>query len=283
MAGDHFDYEQLIDACRSPGDVERTPELRPLADGLEENPALREKLDAALEMDLAIARGLERVAVPQGLADRVLASLQQTAETPVTPQLPDDAPATKSPSVTEPGRETAVVRSDERRRRRRTIRILAGCVAAAAATLLVAALWYPRDSSKLTEREMRNSLVAWVAVAGDSEWRVAEFPLRRFPLTRSMRVATPRRWSPIRSAASDDDVVCYDLDFPGDPVLLFVVRTHRKIELPVVVPAQPISSTQNLCLAAWQEQGLVYGLAVEGDSRRWQTLPWSATRIAFLD
>jgi hypothetical protein len=280
MAGDNSDYHEMIDACRSTDDAERVPELRPLAEGLKQDPHLREELAAALDMDLRIKQGLQRVAVPEGLASRILGSLRDESHAADPLSASSEAAGIETAAEHASRDEVVVLRSGERPARRRALRVAIAAVIAIAATILIAVSWFPRGSGKLTEREMRNALVAWVAAAANTEWQSAEFPLQRFPLSRSLRLRTPRRWFPIKSTGTPDQAVCYELNLPGEPVLLFVVRTDREIELPVVAPAQPLSNTQNLCLAAWQERGVVFGLAVQGDTRRWQSLPWAGTSIA---
>ena len=132
-------FHDEIEACR-PGsrDVD-DPQMSQLADALIHDPAVRQRYEAAQRLDGRLGEAFRAVPVPAGLADRLLARLEQL-------------PATTETSTAETSTAGAVPAVRHRRftSRRLTSRRFAArrlVVALAAALLLAVGIWALRSPS----------------------------------------------------------------------------------------------------------------------------------------
>jgi hypothetical protein len=81
-----------------------------------------------------------------------------------------------------------------------------------------------------------------------------DFDVRHFPTI---------RWRSIRSFLGRRGVA-YDIGGPGTPRASLYVVQCAVSGLPSAVPPQPASTTRGLAIGAWQRDGLLYVLVVEG-------------------
>jgi hypothetical protein len=159
--------------------------------------------------------------------------------------------------------------------RRRTWLMTAGAaLAVTAAVVLVLAYVLPDNRTAVTQRSLEREVPRWMASVDPQRWRLAASPPQAFPVSPVLPLAA-HRWQALPQTITQDPVVCYDLTPRGQrPVLLFVMRTPRRVDLPTR-PARPTLDTQMLSVGVWRDQNrkdLVYTLAVEGNAQRFEHL-----------
>jgi hypothetical protein len=84
-------------------------------------------------------------------------------------------------------------------------------------------------------------------------------------------VGNPRGWQPLAKTTVGRGVV-YSLAQGAKTRAVLFVLSARRPGLPAAVPLTPQSATGGLNISAWQSQGLVYILVVEGDERAYRRL-----------
>jgi len=280
-----------IDACR-PGDVFGLNENDL---GEQEMSDLRESLltDRDLQATALRSSGFDRrigsafsdideIEPPAGLADRLLASLETTT---VTATHADTSPACESPanqsaSDTPIAQANVKVDSASVSRRKWLGAGLVVCGVVAASTLLGLFLLRPNNITRdqLIEEVVMNG--GWIEQSlkreqADEGW-ATDFTLapnlRPQDNVHLARDASGWRYSPV---AFDRNAVEYDLrHHPTElPVFCYVLGGRLEVaDLPTAPPIKPQSRSGGWTVAAWQTNGCVYVLAVEGDRTRYQQM-----------
>jgi hypothetical protein len=273
------DLLELIDACRPGTDDVRLPEMRALAERMEQDSTIAQQYERIQRLDSAVKTAMTAGPVPEGLASRLLAAIDR-ADKPFSDAGVDPTVAAASEPSGEIERATTASQSGHRVGRKRTFWISLTSLAAAIA--LVVVLW-PRDAVPVTERDMPERVRQWTALIQPERWRTSRFPDKEFPPGNRV-LLRPRRWQSIASRESGR-LVCYDLSPPGgSAILLFVspIVPSRPYALPSWPSEQPGWNTQGLCIASWMVKGLVYALAVEGGAARYKDVVRTAPPIAAI-
>lgn len=269
MSVDNPRSRELLDACRPGDDDLQLDELRPLAEELGANESLRATLRRSQRLDSTIQAAVQRVPIPAGLADRLLAAVTAEAQPPSEPQAlgaPIEAAVTL-----ENGTSTSdAAVSAKRSLPRRYWLLYAGATlaATAVAVLLLIQVLKP-ESDPLTKDVVSDEVVQWKAFVELHPW--AKGPIPRDGLSAQLPHLQAVRWQAL-PATNWQKVVCYDMTPPGrQDVLLFVATTSRNIsQLPSRLTR--VRDTLGLSVGVWQERGRVYALAVEGNSSRFDSL-----------
>lgn len=283
-------HREQLDACRSGSDDLLLPELASLASGVARDEALAGELDRTLKADREIRSQLDEVAVPAGLADRLLASLAAARQQAVASAEVSDSPApqllktladTIAAELESEAAPTVVAAPEAASAdaklvsRRRWLQVSLG-TALAASLAGGLGVWLRMRSTTagvVSRDELASQVEKWIdKVAPPAGWKTADgtMPRTKYVIDPAVQ-GRPRRWQLFapRGATTGDGVV-YDLTPPGrQRVLLFVIRTN--VEHDVVTIASPKSTlpaSRGIKLAAWQSRGLLSVLAVDEDGQR---------------
>lgn len=262
---DNKKFRELIDACRPSHPDLNDPEMRVLRDEIERDPDARRLFDRAKEDDQLLRSALATAPVPEGLDQRILEQLAESRATlsPTEPAMVDSPPANSrdvSPIARRPSTGS------------RSWRLVAWCSGAVAAAILLAILIWPGGPSVITAEQMVGLAGQWSAAAEAGPWEHDAMPVREYPTSQYVALSA-RRWQSLRGNRFGSPVVCYDLSpQENGRVLLFVFRPNVPVQLAVAPAPQPMADTQSLCVTVWQENGLVYALAVRGSSSEFRRL-----------
>ncbi|HEY1785223.1 MAG TPA: hypothetical protein VGG30_06720 [Pirellulales bacterium] len=253
-------FHDEIDACRPGSRDLDEPEMSQLAEALAHDPQLRSRYDALQRLDARLVEAFAAVPVPAGLAARLIAGVQNNAGLLEAP-----APSTAPLVVAAPAPQTIPLSASPARRAIPRRRVLA----ALAASLLVATgLWAAfRGPSAPAAGEVTTEAAEWFAGLADQWQPIAEAPAK-LPLPAAI-VGNPRGWQTVSKAVARRGVVYSLAQGPKARAVLFVLSARRP-GLPAAPPLAPQSTTGGLTISAWQSQGLVYVLVVEGDERAYR-------------
>lgn len=235
---------ELLETLRSKDEVARAPALAPLAAALEKDPELAQRLDRVLKWDARLTDAIAEVAVPFGLAEKILGNLECS-------NLP-------SPRV------DATAPQKRPRSRRRWVLAATGV---AAAVLMVASVLLnglPSMSPETLLSMARDRFLGNQANEPNGTLLATESPPERFPFSPDLIQLPGTRWRSV-SEFAPSEAVAYDVPLgAGQKATLYAVRCRANAPLPSRPPASPSMRTQNLAIAAWQGDGLVYVVVVEG-------------------
>lgn len=258
--GPQFDLLAAMEACRPSHDDAADPLLAPLAAAMAGDPQLDDRYQRQQRLDVALGGALQDVPLPDGLAGRLLQALA-TAREP------------KLAAVTAPAPPAARLSGGFRRRRAvRGWGFAAAGVAAAALIFALMVLEVGRHDSCTPQFVLEQAVNLFAAAAPGPAWPVAQkSPPATFPLSSVLRESSDVRWRPLHGFL-DRAGVAYELTAPGGGrATLYVV--HRSVlGAPNQPPAMPAHQTGSWSAAIWQQDGLLYVLVVQGDSRAYGEL-----------
>lgn len=250
---------EAMEACRPGSKDVLDPGLAFLAEQLRAHPEWERQYRRLQRVDQALADAFRDVAVPQGLADRILARLAR--------ERAPDAPPEGSLPKADRGSESAAVAA--RWGQRVSRRWLLGGIAsvAAAASLLVAVSMYLRQPPPIPGEQL-GPLAIEFFLADDGHGggvlvnEIAPPAAYRFSAALSwFPETTSWRWV---EGLLDAKAVAYDLVCPtGERATLYVLR-RASAGLPTTPSPTPAFSTHGCSTTAWQADGLLYLLVVEG-------------------
>lgn len=304
---DERDLLPLIDSCRADqagrpnaadlaAAVAADPSLRPMADQLLSDRAALEMFARAQRFDGRVRAAMTDVAVPTGLAERILSQL---ASAPVAELRPAEAATIQSTGdqFASPSARWSAVGSARRLGRSVWSRRywVAGGLATAAAVLLVVN-WYG-SAVHYSPEKLLAAVGQFDAARTPAEGVLLsqQQPPPGFPKSNRIVSAGEIRWRSVAGVLGRKGVA-YDLrTATGVTATLYVVRigglpnapqidAHR---LPAAPPANPQPASGGASMAAWQEHGRLYVLVVHGDDNSyrqliaprpaiaWQTPAWS--------
>jgi hypothetical protein len=191
-------------------------------------------------IDACLTQAFRDVAVPEGLGERLLAGL-----------------AVKQP------------------RSRRWAVVYGGLMAAAASLLLAVWLNLPAQERFSEETALAEAIQLFDAQAGQPGHLLTKRPPpSEYPLSQWVVRVRGASWRHLDEFAGCSGVV-YDLPGPpGTRASLYVVARSGIGELNTLPTLNP-SGTAGRSAAAWQEDGLLYVLVVEGDYNSYLNLPRS--------
>jgi hypothetical protein len=240
------ELHELISSCRPDLSDLTEEQVRALTKALEQDADLRAEREAVQAWDVAIARGMHDVPIPDGLAERLIASV--TADALPTPARP--------------------VRS----RSWFSLRLAAAVLGVAALGLLAIGLFL-RDGVQ-TAQVVELCRSEWIAQLDQEAWQSGEAPLAGFPLDPGVRLTeTNVQWQDC-SAIIPWPAVAYRSQLPPDHsyAFLFVVRIQPwdGRQLPPMPPTVPDSTTGGVCIGVWKSGGYLYVLVVPGTQRKYR-------------
>lgn len=246
--------EQLeaLEMLRSRDEAAGDPALGPIAEALTNDPELAQRLDSILTWDARLAEAMRDVAVPPGLAGQILQNLEDASPSPVP------AP---------------VAASRNRRGRRFAWFSVAAGIGVAAVLIAVAVV---RGLPEMNPEGLRSiARDRSMANLGNppTGWTASErsFP-ERFPYSRELFSSPQARWRGIGDF-NPAEAVAYDIPLGnGRKATLYVVRCRSDAPLPTRVPSVPQMQTLGLAVSAWQGDGVVYVVVVEGDERDYRAI-----------
>jgi len=199
------------------------------------------------QFDLSLTAAFHDVLVPDGLAERLLERLAA-----------DDAELSAAARRTDEKAERSGVFS-----RRRLL--LGGGLPAAAAGLLLAIWLWPRGEVPLSEQYVLDEAIRRFDAGTETlGYALSEKPApAAYPLSQMVVRLRGARWRFFSRFLGHRGVV-YDLPAPaGRRAALYVV--DRKVDGLGLAPALNPFTTSGYCASAWQEDGLLYILVVQGD------------------
>ncbi len=276
------EIQQAIDACRPGSDDLQRPEMAALAEAVRCDSDVRRRYECSQQFDALVMGSFRDVPVPVGLADRLLAAIEPSADRATVESREPVAPRT-SEHDTRKNAEGAGPWFH--RHGRRSWPILAGSLAAIAALagflLLVPyfSVAEPRPDDRLP-----GQILVWADAVVRQGWN-EDLPTAQSlhrPLDRAVR-ARPQRWCAI-ATAYDSQTIVYDVAPRGtDMALVFCMQSRvRSSTLPDMPPWNAFSATGGLTLGVWRRGDMVYVLVVRGGPRRYRELIEASPLIGLL-
>ncbi len=257
---------ELIDSCR-PDRKDLTPaELQMLTEAIGQDAELQQRWETLETNHTEMRAAMHRVAVPEGMADRLVASAKQWQQRDAEREDTSGVDRVQNEEVEADAAScrpaTNEREQDERHRGARWVAV-AMCVASVAATIAIIA-WFGPWRDELSGVQVAHLARGWLRAVDREAWQGAQPPLNAYPIDPSLRF-TSIRWQRI-GALDDRQAIVYQASVPPDSSVayLLVVRTRRAMCLPSAPPTVPQSTTEGLCIGAWQSRGLLYVLAVPG-------------------
>jgi hypothetical protein len=239
---------EAIEAYRPGRDDSSEPALARLVACLAAQPALAQKHERLQKLDAVLTQVFRDVPVPEGLQQRILDRLAAVGRI--------DA------------EETAAGHRSTRRRW-----LAWASTAVVAASVLVGAFFTFRPAADLTEGEILEVAATLFdrPVAEPGRLLADSFPLpevvEKFPLGSDVAAPADTRWREIRDFLGRDGVAYEMTGWGGARATLYVVRHDRESsELGISPPGSPTRTTGGRAAAAWQADGLLYVLVVQGDA-----------------
>ena len=229
---------------------------------MESNPEWEDLYERLQKLDATIAAVVQDVPVPSGLASRLATALAAAVE-PL---------ACAGAAGVGPGEVGGALAASARRAAGRwSWRCWLPSVAgvAAAAVVLVAALVHQRanEYSPSTVMERAVEMFNGELRQPESPWRETLAP-RSHPFSAAVRLAGEVRWRPIAGLLGTPGLA-YQMRLNDVTAVLYVL--NRPVAgLPSEPSLRPARSTANCSACAWQENGLMYVLVVQGDWRAYQ-------------
>ncbi len=231
------------------GDVE----FSALREAAAADPAVRAEMEAVQAWDDAISEAMHDVAVPVGLAERLLGAVELAQCEPAV-----DAQVT-------PARQLR-----DRWWSRWPARVAAAAVSVAALAMVVFYLAGWNDT--LTGTEVAQFAQGWIGQLDDEAWVLSTPPgdqhnvqqVLDFPLDGWQRFA----------AMGDSDAVALRATVPParSRAWLFVIQTRKGRQLPQRPPSRPNSTTGSICVGVWKSGDHLYVLAVQGTQQTYRRL-----------
>ena len=210
----------------------------------EKQPSREERLK---RFDARLKAAVWDVPVPEGLDQRLLERLAAARA--------EEAP---QPAITAPPASIS---------RRRLL--WAASAVATSAVVLIAVLGLNRQPAETPSMVVASAVQFFGAELPGPLHQMSEPPPSDYPFSRDVLPTAQVRWRPIDGFLGVSGVA-YDLSGPGDPRATLYVVFRTAAGLGDVPPSDPMSTTAGRSAAAWQTDGLVYVLVVEGDSRDYQ-------------
>ncbi len=250
---DHRRLREALEVSRA-GDLAASPDV---ARAIADDPQARLAFDRIQRWDVAISAAMDRVELPAGLEDRILARLSgsPTLLNSVTASVEAaDLPASGSVSTVSLAPESPAIGG-----RPLTYWSSVGLAAVAAAALVVAAgYWLQLD----TEVPIVQLAEQWQEKLS-TDWHPLDDAPAEFPFPEAMRVAaTGWQWIGKRTPTP---VVAYHLTNGKTTALLYAAQMTRE-GLASSPPKDPQQDTGGKAIAYWrspQKSGLTYVLVVK--------------------
>lgn len=279
-----------IESCRPGSDDLQTPELSAIARQVAEDPEARQLYEAVQQSDAALAEAFHDVAVPQGLAQRLLHAIESSAEAVDSGEptddlaagrgTPDDRPLDPSDAVELSHSVSQQGDAGKPRPSRRRFALAAtACLLIVVGVSLVAVMTRPaiyREQAVFDQADEAFSAIepdAWTNV----RWQ--PMPEAR-PLSRRVRGEVVA-WQHVRGLGDRRAVA---VRFSDPRVTLLIFRPDKSVQdLPSVPPRTPRRSAEQSSgtnIGAWQSEGMVYVLMVRGPRELYQRTVTGTPEVA---
>ena len=277
----HREILEAMESCRPGSDDLFDPALAPLVEVLTLDPDLADRFQRQQQADAAVASAFRDVAVPDGLAERLLGRLAeaQKGATEATALagamaeiaregLAPVAAATATTATATMGTATTATAATTTGRQRRLLsrRWLAVSAALSTAAVLLAAvcLAIPRKAAYTPSAVLNEATEFFSGESPCTGTKLGEVsPPADYPISRGILRTSLVRWRPIKGLLGCTGVA-YDLSGPGDGRATLYVVSQAVAGLPTQPPLEPRPTTAGCSAAAWQENGLLYVLVVDG-------------------
>ncbi len=262
---------EAIEACRPRSQDLSDPAMQRVAEAMAASRELGEAYARLQRVDEVVAEAFADVDVPQGLAERILASLEQaqsassvavallTAAPVIDAAVPAAIPTAQRPYASRWRLRWAIAAS------------------AAAAAVLLAAVGLVLQSGSAAGVSSEEFLGAAIAQFNTDRGAVCQY--RAAPMPSSYPISSALPWHPQQmpwrevAELAGSRGVAYDFVGPdGLAATLYVLDRQRDLDLAPSPPEAPGWSTAGSSAAAWEEGGLVYVLVVAGGEEEYRRL-----------
>lgn len=233
--------------------------------------------------DRVIRAAVHDVAVPQGLADRILGSLAQQRDAIEMPASDSIAATSTASSPVEP---IVVLRSPAPStpwfKRRRTWLVTMAGLATAASLLIGLGLWLGRTAQQLSSEDVMDRARDFYnsdsekPANGVSKGQLLspKSPPRGFPLSADVVSNAKSSWRYTKAPFLGRNCVAYDLFSPkGTQATLYVIQLDGIVKGPAIVspyssPTTVPATSSGLATSTWNvDNRLLYVLVVKGNDR----------------
>lgn len=256
------DLLAAVDACRPDSDDMQLPEVAAAVAG--HPPQSVDRLRGYIERrDRAIAAATQRISVPEGLAERILANLaHQTPAGACPADIRQPADRTGRPRPTIAARPW---------RRRKSKMALGGAAVAAVVGLIVAFALRPNREPIDAAAVEQFARDVYTADDADAELLTAAAP-QQFPIDARLARAHIRGWREMARGFLDLPAVAYTLtNNRGVGATLYVVNPGSRSLANIATAPRPLVSTGGLTIGVWQNGGQLYVLVVSGGTREFRS------------
>lgn len=262
------DLLAAVDACRPDSDDMQLPEVAAAVAG--HPPQFVDRLRGYIERrDRAIAAATQRMPVPEGLAERILANLAH--QTPA-----GSCPADMRQPLDRPARPR--LSSVARPWRRRNFKIAMGAAGVAAVVGLIAFALRPgrEPIDAATVEQFARDI--YITDNADAELLTTAAP-QQFPIDARLARAHIRYWHKMARGFLDLPAIAYALtNNRGVVATLYVVNPGSRSLASIATTPRPVASTGGLTIGVWQNGGQLYVLVVPGGTREFRSyLPQQST------
>ena len=273
---------EAIECCRPGGEDVRTPDMARLAEEIEADPALRAKYEAVQRSDSHIGRAFRDLPVPDGLQDRVLASLAwdeagtghlsdrevAESETDVTGDREAESPTPTEDAAVQPAAHIGRKRVT---RRRWWYAAAVGTAVVVLIAVTITAITQMAADPEMSWEDFRQLVKASVSTAIDENgWdgNFAAAPEDR-PFPSDDFQINPIGWRQVRLGSLDDRATVYLLSDHGQSeVVLLVTRSRRVALVTEVCPSNSFPTSGNQSIGAWRWGDYLCVLVVRGPGHR---------------
>jgi hypothetical protein len=252
------EIRERLDACQSDLHDLTEEEAQAVVSALEQDSTLKDEWRAIQAWDVEIRGVFCDVPVPSGLSERLSAAVAAHGTVSGDGSVPDvvagPLPVPPAQAARQPWRSRAT-------------RFAVGILATSALLLIAAGsvFWRFGWGDQLTASQVADASRAWIAQLNREAWQKANPPLVEYPRDPSVRLDFVD-WQRC-AALTDSHAVAYRAELPPDhsTAVLFVIRTRQGRSLAGFPPTIPDSTTGDVCVGVWKNNGCLYVLVVRGN------------------
>jgi hypothetical protein len=248
-------FRDALEAYRPGSDDLGDPALAAVARQLAADPELAGRFEHLQRIDAVIKAAFQDVAVPDGVAQRLLVRLEEVRAEQEAAGRIAALPAARTPP----------------HRRPHVARWVVGMAGALAAGLLVAILLNTKGPTVFSpSAALEEATRLFLAAPGEAGHLLAETPAPAdYPLGHDVLKFPGARWRWVEGFLGGK-AVAYDLSAPGGRKATLFVAQRTVRDLPNIPPQIPTSTTAGCSAAAWQQEGTLYVLVVKGNAEVYQ-------------
>jgi hypothetical protein len=251
---------EALESCRPGSNDLFAPELSDVAGRVAGDPEWEEAYERIQNADLKISAAFHDVEIPVGLEQRLIASLNivragEAVSAAVETDADLDAPPVAAAAIPVP---------KQRKLSRRRL-LWSGGILSGAAVLLVAAFLAMQRSPGDSEQTVLDAAKQYFdgdVPAAPGQFLSQARPPKGFLLSNYFRHLGKTRWRAVNGFMGQQ-AVAFDLPTQGGARATLYAVNLSVANLDAAPPSNP-SNTGGCCVAAWQENGLVYVLVVQG-------------------